>query len=235
MTRGPIKPAAAIRFDLRGPDHLAQRRISPASSSSRLLRAAALRGHAELLQPLLHAGWASASMAAAWRRSMTAGRRADRGGQRIPRRERRSRARPLRRPSAHRQSRRALVGGDRQHANRLRAHLRQHRPEDLEGRLDLAGAQGGQHRRRALVRNDQRVDAGLRLEQLGGQVLRAADRDRADREAAPAPPSRVRPRRPSERSGEAAATNTPRSKKPRVVIGAKSLTTSNGSFLNSRC
>jgi hypothetical protein len=46
----------------------------------------------------------------------------------------------------------------------------------------LAAAQGVDHRGGAVERHDLHIDAGCRLEQFGGQVLRGADVGRADGE-----------------------------------------------------
>src|SRR5688572_29744818 len=89
---------------------------------------------------------------------------------------RHSPARRFRSPSARGE---ALRAGDGKRAQVARFEVRGHRREDLEDHRGVAAFRRRDYLACRLVRDDLQVDAGARLEELGGEVLRAADADGA--------------------------------------------------------
>ena len=79
---------------------------------------------------------------------------------------------------------RALVTQNGQRAHRLGVHLAHHGPQNFDGHIHLTAAQCRGERRRAVEGHDQKVQPGARLEQLGRQMLGAADVDGAHIELA---------------------------------------------------
>src|SRR5262249_60943778 len=74
----------------------------------------------------------------------------------------------------------ALSSGDGERAQVAGLDVRGHRREELEDHRGVAALRRGHHFTRRLVRDDLEVGAGGGLEELGGEVLRAADADGAD-------------------------------------------------------
>ena len=103
---------------------------------------------------------------------------------------------------------------------------------EIHHHLHVVAQQRDQRLRRIAIRHDLEIDAGRRLEQLGAEILRAADIDGADIELA-----RLLARGLDEilqrTERRAAFVARMRSKEPSSEIAAKSFTGSNGSDLNS--
>ena len=103
---------------------------------------------------------------------------------------------------------------------------------EIDGHLHVAAQQRDHHVGRAAERHDDDVDAGHRLEQFGGEILRAADIDGADIERAgfflrgfEEIAQRLVRRRRIDHEIEV--------KVPMIEIGTNCLSGSNGRWLNS--